>query len=76
MNTDKLETKLMALVVSCRILESNEEIASQIMQCTNDIVKNCTIPDVVGRSEQLPILERCECEEPIKICMNCNGYVE
>lgn len=36
--------------------------------------------NVVGRSEQLPILDRCECEdpneEPIKVCMNCNGYVE
>lgn len=35
---------------------------------------------VVGRSEQLPILERCGCEEPneepINVCMNCNGYVE
>lgn len=35
---------------------------------------------VVGRSEQLPILDRCGCEEPneepIKVCMNCNGYVE
>lgn len=32
------------------------------------------------RSEQLPILDRCGCEEPneepIKVCMNCNGYVE
>ena len=30
--------------------------------------------------EQLPILDRCRCEEPneepIKVCMNCNGYVE
>lgn len=38
------------------------------------------IHDVVGRSEQLPILDRCGCEEPneepIKVCMNCNGYVE
>lgn len=38
------------------------------------------IHDVVGRSEPLPILDRCECEEPneeaIKVCMNCNGYVE
>lgn len=38
------------------------------------------IHDVVKRSEQLPILDRCECEEPneepIKVCMNCNGYVE
>lgn len=45
-----------------------------------EIVKNCSIPAVVGRSEQLPILERCDCEEPneepIKVCMNCNGYVE
>lgn len=36
--------------------------------------------DVVGRSEQLPILDRCGCEEPneepIKVCINCNGYVE
>jgi len=36
--------------------------------------------NVVRQSEQLPILDRCECEEPkeepIKICMNCNGYIE
>lgn len=36
--------------------------------------------DVVVRSEQLPILDRCGCEEPneepIKVCMNCNGYIE
>ena len=38
------------------------------------------VADVVGQSEQLSILDRCECEEPkeepIKICMNCNGYIE
>lgn len=38
------------------------------------------IHNVVGRNEQLPILNRCECEEPneepIKVCKNCNGYVE
>lgn len=31
-------------------------------------------------SELLPVLDRCECfepqEEPIKICTNCNGYLE
>jgi len=36
--------------------------------------------NVVGQSEQLPILDRCGCEEPneepIKVCMNCNGYIE
>lgn len=53
MNTDKLEAKLMALVVSCRTMESQEEIGNQIMQCADDIIKNCSIPAVVGRSEQL-----------------------
>lgn len=42
--------------------------------------KQLHLHDVVGRSEQLPILDRCGCEEPneepIKVCMNCNGYVE
>lgn len=42
--------------------------------------KSLPIDSVVGRSEQLPILDRCGCEEPneepIKVCMNCNGYVE
>jgi hypothetical protein len=34
-------------------MESEEEMANQIMQCADDIVKNCSIPDVVGQSEQL-----------------------
>ena len=46
----------------------------------DDYVEQLRIHDVVGQSEQLPILDRCECEEPneepIKVCMNCNGYVE
>lgn len=37
------------------------------------------IAGVVGQSEQLPIT-RCECEEPdpteIKVCVQCDGYVE
>lgn len=43
----------------------------------NEQLRQC---NVSGRSEQLPILERCGCEEPneepIKVCINCNGYVE
>lgn len=39
--------------------------------------KQLTLTDVVA---SLPVLNRCECcepqEEPIKICTNCNGYVE
>ena len=42
-------------------------------------VKNCLIADVVGQSEQLAI-QRCECEHcdptEIKVCTNCDGYVE
>ena len=38
------------------------------------------LADTLEQSERLPILDRCECEEPneepIKVCMNCNGYVE
>lgn len=49
-------------------------------EVAEEIVKNCFIPNVVGQSEQLSILDRCGCEEPneepIKVCMNCNGYVE
>ena len=45
-----------------------------------DELEALRIHDVVGQSEQLPILDRCGCEEPneepIKVCMNCNGYVE
>ena len=45
-----------------------------------DKMQQLRIHHVAGQSEQLPILERCECEEPkdepIKICMNCNGYIE
>lgn len=37
------------------------------------------IPDIVGQSEQLPNV-RCGCEEPdsteIKVCVQCDGYVE
>jgi len=37
------------------------------------------IADVVGQSEQLAI-QRCECEHcdptEIKVCTNCDGYVE
>ena len=33
-----------------------------------------------GVVASLPVLERCGCcepqEEPIKICTNCNGYIE
>lgn len=45
MDTNKLETKLMALVVSCRTVESEEDIASQIMQCADDIIKNQPMPE-------------------------------
>lgn len=55
---------------------SSEEL--QKVLC--DFVETLHIYDVVGQSEQLPILDRCGCEEPneepIKVCMNCNGHVE
>jgi len=81
MNKDKivkLAGKLMIELIKTDL--PNKEINR-----LNDIVSEIrdealTIPVVVGQSEQLPILERCECEEPndepIKVCMNCNGYVE
>lgn len=81
MNTDKLEVKLMALVVSCRTMESQEEIGNQIMQCADDIVKNCSIPAVVGRSEQF----YCTCsrakgldhdEEGTPYCISCQKEVQ
>lgn len=46
----------------------------------NELTEQLALSNVVGQSEQLPILDRCGCEEPneepIKVCMNCNGYVE
>ena len=61
MDVDKLETKLVALVVSCRTYESEEEIANLIMQCVDDIVKNCS--DVSG---SLPITDNDQLNELIK----------
>ena len=54
--------------------------SEELQEVLCDFVEALRIHDVVGRSKQLPILDRCGCdepnEEPIKICMNCNGYVE
>lgn len=59
---------------------TNSDIEMFAIEFAEWLVKNCSMPAVVGRSEQLSILDRCECEEPkeepIKICMNCNGYIE
>lgn len=61
------------------IKPENTEIADYVSWLESQILA-LRIHDVVGRSEQLPILDRCGCEEPnnepIKVCMNCNGYVE
>ena len=50
------------------------------IEAENQVKNIGVLADVVGQSEQLHILDRCECEEPneepIKVCMNCNGYVE
>ena len=47
--------------------------------CLEERIEQLTIPVVVGQSEQLPIV-RCGCEEPdpteIKVCVQCDGYVE
>ena len=37
----------------------------------NNLIKH----DVIGRSEQLPITERCKCNIAVKICYNCNGFI-
>jgi len=59
------------------IYMSDDEIIDFAKQYHTEQLRLC---GVVGRSEQLPILDRCGCEEPneepIKVCTNCNGYVE
>jgi hypothetical protein len=44
----------------------------------HDIVKNINCNTVLANCNAT--LDRCECEEPkeepIKVCLNCNGYIE
>ncbi len=51
----------------------------QVIQRLDAFKKQLLLHNVVGRSEQLPIA-RCGCEEPdpteIKVCVQCDGYVE
>jgi hypothetical protein len=56
-----------------------EELADEILEFTRQEVKNCSTPDVVGRSEQL-VCDRCkennkeETTDPY--CMECKIEIE
>ena len=56
MKLDVLHVKLMALVISCRTMTSEEEMVNQITQCAEDIVKNCSIPNVVWQNKPCGLL--------------------
>ena len=62
------------------INENERDVIEFIADLMNEYTEQLRQSNVVGRTEQLPILDRCGCEEPneepIKVCMNCNGYVE
>ena len=67
--------------VVCSDAEGNTYFTDDYVEWLEDkLVKNGSIPDIVGQSEQLPIFNRCGCEEPneypIKVCMNGDGYIE
>jgi hypothetical protein len=58
MNKDKLEIKLKSLVANCLNAESKESKANLIMECADEIVKNCSIQSVMTR-----LLTEEECKE-------------
>lgn len=81
----KIIENLQALIDSVNFAETehsaNYVITEPDKKLLNEALDEALrIHNVVGQSEQLPILDRCGCEEPneepIKVCMNCNGYVE
>lgn len=60
---------------------SQERVIKHLEAFANEQIKAITVTHCCkSDSEQLPVLNRCECfepqEEPIKICTNCNGYLE